>query len=162
VPSPGERTTAADVVAAPDDKSRETDAGSGDPAYKPTPRAKSVGPVPPPGAGHIAINRVASPANSPRLKRTKRAWRWQDGYHDRKLRTPASETQKWEYVCLNPVRGKLVERPEQWPFGGEISYDESGDPRLIRGTPPILENRMLIESYELETKPPIRPPRSNP
>ncbi len=94
-----------------------------------------VGPVPPPG--------VSKPAHE--FTRIKRAWRWQDGFHDHKFRTPESETRKWEYVCLNPVRAGLVKRPEEWPFGGEIFYDEAGGPRLVRGTPPLLETGMLIE-----------------
>ncbi len=77
--------------------------------------------------------------------RTRRSWRWQDSFHDRKFRTPESESRKWEYVCLNPVRKGLVQRPEQWPFGGEIFYDEAGIPELVRGTPPLLEAGRLLE-----------------
>ena len=80
--------------------------------------------------------------------RIKRLWRWQDGFHDHKFRTPESEQRKWEYVCLNPVRAGLVKRPEEWPFGGEIFYDEAGGPRLVRGTPPLLEMGTLIEEDE--------------
>jgi REP element-mobilizing transposase RayT len=82
--------------------------------------------------------------------RVKRAWRWQEGFHDHKFRTPESETRKWEYVCLNPVRAGLVKRPEEWPFGGEIYYDEADGPRLVRGTPPLLETGMLIEETRVE------------
>ena len=92
----------------------------------------NAGCVPPPGFPPHEFTRI------------KRAYRWQDGYHDHKLRTPESETRKWEYVCLNPVREKLVARPEEWPLGGEIFYDEVGGPRLVRGTPPLLETGMLI------------------
>jgi ribonuclease HI len=42
------------------------------------------------------------------------------------------------------VRAGLVNRPEEWPFGGEIFYDEAGGPRLVRGTPPLLETGILI------------------
>lgn len=77
--------------------------------------------------------------------RVKRSWRWQDGYHDHKFRTPESESRKWEYVCLNPVRYGMVKRPEEWPYGGEIFYDDTGGPRLVRGTPPLLETGLLIE-----------------
>ena len=105
------------------------DAASGDAAYnKPS---TDVGRVPSHGEHEFT--------------RVKRAWRWQDGFHDHKFRTPESETRKWEYVCLNPVRAGLVKRPEEWPFGGEIFYDEAGGPRLVRGTPPLLETGMLIE-----------------
>lgn len=96
-------------------------------------RGANGGPVPPLG-GHPH-----------RFTRIKRAWRWQDGFHDHKLRTPEGEQRKWEYVCLNPVRAGLVKRPEDWPYGGEIFYDEAGGPRLVRGTPPLLETGILIE-----------------
>ena len=124
------------------ERRKTPDAASGDAAYKATPSA-AVGPVPPPG--------VCKPAHE--FTRIKRAWRWQDGYHDHKFRTPESETRKWEYMCLNPVRAKLVARPEQWPFGGEIFYDEAGGPRLVRGTPPLLETGMLIEEEDGGTTP---------
>lgn len=106
-------------------------AASGDAAYnKPS---SAVGRVPPQGF------------LSHEFTRTKRAWRWQEGFHDHKFRTSESETRKWEYVCLNPVRAGLVKRPEEWLFGGEIFYDDAGGPRLVRGTPPLLETGMLIE-----------------
>jgi hypothetical protein len=110
-------------------------AGSGDPAYTAT--AGAVGGLLPAGVGH--------PHEFTRLKR---AWRWQEGFHDHKFRTPESEQRKWEYVCLNPVRYRLVERPEQWPYGGEIFHDEPDGPRLVQGTPPLLEVGLLIEEEE--------------
>jgi len=51
------------------------------------------------------------------------------------------------------VRAGLVNRPEEWPFGGEIFYDEAGGPRLVRGTPPLLETGMLIEENDGGTTP---------
>jgi len=104
----------------------------GDPA---SPPGDPVGPVPSPGV----------PLHPHEFTRTKRSWRWQDGFHDHKFRSPESESRKWEYVCLNPVRYHLVQRPEEWPFGGEIFYDDAGGPRLVRGTPPLLETGILIE-----------------
>ena len=103
-------------------------AGSGDPAYSAM-RPAAVGRVPSYGGPH-------------EFTRIKRGWRWQDGYHDHKFRTPESESRKWEYVCLNPVRYGLVKRPEEWPYAGEIFYDDAGEPRLVRGTPPLLESGM--------------------
>jgi hypothetical protein len=132
-----------------------------------------VGPVPSPG-GPLAP--PGSPVGAPGLQagvrsreltRVERSWRWQDGYHDHKFRTPESESRKWEYVCLNPVRCGLVKCPEDWPFAGEIFYDNAGHPpvgpvpspgdspvapvpppggpRLVRGTPPLLETGILVE-----------------
>ena len=90
----------------------------------------------------------------PEFTHMQRAWRWQDGYHDHKFRTPESESRKWEYVCLNPVRYGLVKRPEEWPYGGEFFYEDAGGPRLVRGTPSLLETGMLIEEDGVGTTTP--------
>lgn len=44
---------------------------------------------------------------------------WQEGFFDHLLRRQESYDEKWEYVRLNPVRGGLVEKPEDWPWQGE-------------------------------------------
>ena len=106
------------------------------PVGRVTPRGVNVGPVPPPGG----------PNSKHEFTRIPRSWHWQDGFHDHKFRTPESEARKWEYVCLNPVRYHLVQRPEDWPYGGEIFYDDAAGPRLIPGTPPLLETGILIEA----------------
>jgi len=110
-------------------------------------------PVPTPGLqeGVPAVaGRVPPPGDAVHeFTRLKRGWRWQEGFHDHKFRTPESEQGKWEYVCMNPVRYGLVECSEQWPFGGEIFYEETGGPRLIRGTPPLLQTGLLIEEDEM-------------
>ena len=54
-------------------------------------------------------------------------------------------------MCLNPVRYKLVARPEEWSFGGEIFDDAPDGPRLIRGTPPLIEIGLLIEEKTSQT-----------
>jgi len=125
------------VVGGLERRTTTPDAASGDAAYN-KPRPTDVGRVPPHGV----------PVHSHgehEFTRINRAWRWQDGFRDHKFRTPESESRKWEYVCLNPVRAGLVKCPEEWPFGGEIFYDEAGGPRLVRGTPPLLETGMLME-----------------
>jgi REP element-mobilizing transposase RayT len=109
----------------------QASAPSADVGRVPSPGVPDVGRVPPPGI--------------PEFTRIPHSWRWQAGFHDHKLRTPESESRKWEYVCLNPVRYNLVQRPEDWPYGGEIFYDDAGGPRLVRGTPPLLETGILIE-----------------
>ena len=45
---------------------------------------------------------------------------WQTEFFDHVLRSSESYEQKWDYVRNNPVRAGLVERPEDWPFQGEI------------------------------------------
>ncbi|MCU0785836.1 MAG: hypothetical protein MUF81_17695 [Verrucomicrobia bacterium] len=76
-------------------------------------------PVGAPGLQHdVPAGRVPSSggATGHEFTRIKRSWRWQEGFHDHKFRTPESERRKWEYVCLNPVRYGLVTRPEEWAF----------------------------------------------
>ena len=122
------------------------DAGSGDPAYKAA--TAPVGRVPSPGVG------VPLFAGAPHeFTRLERAWRWQEGFHDHKFRTPEGEQRKWEYICLNPVRYRLVVHPEEWPFGGEIFYEAAGSPCLQRGTPPLLERGLLIEELPTSQTP---------
>ena len=45
---------------------------------------------------------------------------WQEEYFDRYLRSSENYSDKWAYVQLNPVRAKLVEREDQWPYQGRI------------------------------------------
>jgi len=113
------------------------------------PYGEDVGPVPPPGG----------PSPKHEFTRIPRSWRWQDGFHDHKFRTPESEARKWEYVCLNPVRYHLVQRPEEWPYGGEIFHDDAGGSRLVPGTPPLLEIGILIEEDGTPRGGRLEPPR---
>jgi len=45
---------------------------------------------------------------------------WQEGFFDHLLRSQESYSQKWEYVRMNPVRAKLSETPQGWPFQSQI------------------------------------------
>ena len=45
---------------------------------------------------------------------------WQKGFFDHVMRSEESYSEKWLYVADNPVRKKLVARPEDWPYQGEI------------------------------------------
>jgi REP element-mobilizing transposase RayT len=45
---------------------------------------------------------------------------WQKDFFDHVIRSEESYSEKWLYVAQNPVRKKLVKRPEDWPFQGEI------------------------------------------
>ena len=58
------------------------------------------------------------------LSRTMRSKRipaphWQKTFFDHVLRGADFYTEKWHYVCENPVRAGFV-RVEDWPFQGEI------------------------------------------
>jgi putative transposase len=45
---------------------------------------------------------------------------WQRGFFDHVLRSEESYGQKWNYVRDNPVRARLVEKTDDWPYAGEI------------------------------------------
>jgi len=45
---------------------------------------------------------------------------WQPGFFDHVLRSSESYLEKWKYVRMNPVRKGLVDKPEDWPYQGEI------------------------------------------
>jgi putative transposase len=41
---------------------------------------------------------------------------WQEGFHDWTIRDTNDWQSKAEYIRMNPVRAKLVERAEDWPY----------------------------------------------
>jgi len=134
------------------------DAASGDAGHTPVGRLPSAG-VPPsnntPSSNAASGDAAYKPPGrgAHEFTRPGRTWRWQNGFHDHKFRTPESEARKWEYVCLNPVRAGLVKRPEEWPFGGEIFYDQTDGHSLICGTPPLLEVEILVEKGTMPPQP---------
>ena len=40
---------------------------------------------------------------------------WQRNFFDHRIRNEAEETEKWDYIRLNPVRRGLVADPDAWP-----------------------------------------------
>jgi len=42
---------------------------------------------------------------------------WQSGFHESRVTDDAGYKKKVDYVRFNPVAVKLVERPQDWPFG---------------------------------------------
>ena len=58
----------------------------------------------------LTMNSVTSLSLEPPL--------WQPEFFDHLLRSEESYTKKWNYVRDNPVREKLVERADDWPFSG--------------------------------------------
>ena len=42
--------------------------------------------------------------------------RWQRDFFDHRLRGWESAEEKRKYILMNPVRGGLVQKPEDWPF----------------------------------------------
>ena len=45
---------------------------------------------------------------------------WQRDFWDTQLRSADSYEKKWEYVRHNPVRHKLIDSADAWPYQGEI------------------------------------------
>lgn len=45
---------------------------------------------------------------------------WQRGFFDHVLRSEESYGQKWNYVRDNPIRARLVEKADDWPYAGEL------------------------------------------
>jgi putative transposase len=45
---------------------------------------------------------------------------WQRDFWDVQMRTLQSYEEKWDYVQNNPVRHKLVDSSEKWPYRGEV------------------------------------------
>ena len=46
---------------------------------------------------------------------------WERHFWDTQLRDGDSYDAKWDYVVNNPVRAGLVEKPEDWPYHGELN-----------------------------------------
>jgi REP-associated tyrosine transposase len=44
---------------------------------------------------------------------------WQPTFFDHIMRSEKSFSEKWEYVCQNPVRAGLVRKSKDWPYQGE-------------------------------------------
>jgi putative transposase len=58
---------------------------------------------------------------------------WQKGFHDWTIRDSNDWQTKAEYIRLNPVRAKLVDKPENWPnssASGKFSLDSMPDKYL--------------------------------
>ena len=45
---------------------------------------------------------------------------WQPTFFDHILRSDESYSEKWEYVCQNPVRAGLVKVSDEWKYQGEV------------------------------------------
>jgi len=66
------------------------------------------------------------------LLRGNRAEIWQAGFHDWTIRDSADFSARTEYIRMNPVVAKLVERPEKWPYSsasGKFRMDPAPNKR---------------------------------
>jgi len=51
---------------------------------------------------------------------------WQSGFHESRVTSSADYLKKRDYIHFNPVTAKLVELPEEWPYGsvsGKFALD---------------------------------------
>jgi REP element-mobilizing transposase RayT len=53
---------------------------------------------------------------------------WQQSFWDRQLRDGEHYSARWDYVRNNPVRHRLVQRAEAWPWQGELNEFRFHDP----------------------------------
>jgi REP element-mobilizing transposase RayT len=52
---------------------------------------------------------------------------WQDDFFEHRLRHDESRRQKANYILENPVRKKLVSRPDEWPY---VYFGDGARPRF--------------------------------
>jgi REP element-mobilizing transposase RayT len=67
------------------------------------------------------------------------SWQWQAGCFDRLLRTNESLHDKWLYIRENPVRARLVQKWEDWPYRYEFNEEigkRSACPTTLRRSNP--------------------------
>jgi putative transposase len=55
---------------------------------------------------------------------------WQEGFHDWTIRDASDWQAKVQYIHMNPVRARLVERPEDWPYS-------SGNSKFVLDSMPM-------------------------
>ena len=69
---------------------------------------------------------------------SQRQFRWQTSFFDHVIWHDESESEKWEYIRLNPVRAGLVAQVEDWPYAGELNceYDSAACGHPANNTTP--------------------------
>ena len=50
---------------------------------------------------------------------------WQDGRHERLMKSQKEMINAWKYIRQNPVKAKLVNQPEEYPFFWELDTNLS-------------------------------------
>ncbi len=69
---------------------------------------------------------------------------WQEGFFDHVLRTDESYSQKWKYVCENPVRAGLVKSAADWLIK-ERSFTSIAPDPVATGLWPVRKNKLTTE-----------------
>jgi REP element-mobilizing transposase RayT len=62
----------------------------------------------------------------PEYKTTSTHQVWQESFHPKEIVSIEMLKQKIEYIHNNPVRKKLVEKPEEWKYSSAIDYNTDG------------------------------------
>jgi REP element-mobilizing transposase RayT len=47
---------------------------------------------------------------------------WQRSFFDHRVRSNESEAETIEYIRMNPVRARLVEHQDDWPWTGSVLW----------------------------------------
>jgi putative transposase len=88
---------------------------------------------------------------------------WQKGFYDWTIRDRDDWRTKSEYIRMNPVRAKVVERPEDWPYSSaNARFALDPMPQKYVNTPSGAEAQILASgTSELKLRPPkeFRPVR---
>jgi putative transposase len=69
-----------------------------------------------------AFMKLAKQHSCYQFKKEYRKHLWQDGYYEHVLRDAEKSEEVIEYIVSNPVRGKLVENPADYPYWGSTVY----------------------------------------
>jgi putative transposase len=72
---------------------------------------------------------------------------WQGRFFDRALRTVKEYDEAVEYIHLNPVRRRLVARPEEWKWSSVHEYQPRGYTPPF-GLPPLRVDRVRLPADE--------------
>ena len=76
-----------------------------------------------PERGRLSVAlQMLKQVTSHRLKRSAAAAFWQARYYDFNIWNDHKQTEKLDYMHLNPVKRGLVTRPEQWPWSSFRHY----------------------------------------
>jgi putative transposase len=81
---------------------------------------------------------------------------WQPGFHDWTIRDFNDWQAKVEYIRMNPVRAKLVDKPESWPnssASGKFILDSMPE-KYLKLASAAKASSMLTATSELKLRPP--------
>jgi putative transposase len=84
---------------------------------------------------------------------------WQAGFHEESIRDSSDYQRKAEYIRMNPVRARLVERPEEWPHSSASGHFRmDAIPERLRTLTSAAKAAHLAADVMSELK--LRPPKN--